>query len=62
MSKIKVADLKTKQPTHDSDSNGCPTEQEIAARAYAIFLERGATDGHDLEDWLQAERELVEAD
>jgi len=36
-----------------------PSEQEIAARAYEIFLGRGATDGGDLDDWLQAERELT---
>lgn len=33
-------------------------QQEIARRAYEIFIARGATDGHDLDDWLQAEREL----
>ena len=32
-------------------------ESEIAARAYEIFLSQGASDGHDLDDWLQAERE-----
>lgn len=31
----------------------------IAARAYELFLERGGTHGHDLDDWLTAERELV---
>jgi hypothetical protein len=31
---------------------------EIARRAYEIFLGRGGHDGHDLEDWLQAEAEL----
>jgi hypothetical protein len=34
------------------------TEADIAQRAYALYLERGGTDGHDLEDWLQAEQEL----
>jgi len=34
------------------------TEQEIAIRAHEIFQERGGTDGRDLDDWLQAEREL----
>ena len=34
--------------------------EEIAARAYALYLERGAVDGHDLDDWLDAERELRE--
>jgi hypothetical protein len=32
--------------------------REIARRAYEIFLARGGHDGHDLEDWLQAEAEL----
>lgn len=35
-----------------------PTQEEIALRAYHIFLERGSTPGNELEDWLQAEREL----
>lgn len=37
-----------------------PTHQEIAARAYQIYLERGRVDGHDLDDWLQAEYELMQ--
>ena len=35
-----------------------PHLDEIRIRAYEIFMERGAQTGHDLEDWLQAEREL----
>jgi hypothetical protein len=35
-----------------------PTHSEIAARAYELFCERGGSHGHDLDDWLQAEREL----
>jgi hypothetical protein len=34
--------------------------EHIAIRAYELYLERGATDGHDVEDWLQAEREVAE--
>jgi hypothetical protein len=34
-------------------------EQEIRRRAYEIHLERGAQPGLELEDWLQAERELT---
>ena len=37
-----------------------PTHDEVAVRAYELFLERGGRDGSDLEDWLQAERELQE--
>lgn len=29
-------------------------------RAYQIYLERGGTPGHELEDWTQAEQELME--
>ena len=38
-----------------------PSEQEIAFRAHQIFLERGASPGLELDDWLQAERELIAA-
>jgi len=34
------------------------TQEEIAARAHAIWLEQGCPDGRDVENWLQAEREL----
>jgi hypothetical protein len=34
------------------------TSEEIALRAYQIYLERGAAPGNELEDWIQAEREL----
>ncbi|HXH68294.1 MAG TPA: DUF2934 domain-containing protein [Candidatus Limnocylindrales bacterium] len=36
-----------------------PTQDQIAARAYEIYLERGATPGDPMYDWLQAERELA---
>jgi hypothetical protein len=35
-----------------------PTTDEIAKRAYEIFLRRGSRNGHDMEDWLEAERQL----
>lgn len=31
---------------------------EIAERAYARYLARGAGDGRDLEDWLESEQEV----
>ena len=34
------------------------TEHDIARRAYDLYLGRGGEDGHDVEDWFQAEREL----
>ena len=37
-------------------------EEEIRYRAYEIYLERGEQPGCDLDDWLQAERELQRGD
>ena len=36
-----------------------PTSEEIALRAYQIYLERGGAPGNALEDWTRAERELM---
>ena len=31
----------------------------IATRAYEMYLRRGNEEGHALEDWLEAEREVL---
>ena len=33
------------------------TEGEIARRAFELYCDRGGEDGHDVDDWLTAERE-----
>jgi DUF2934 family protein len=40
------------EPTHE------PTHEEIAARAYELYLARGSVDGYSEEDWMLAEAEL----
>ena len=35
-----------------------PTREQIASRAYELFTSSGYQDGHSLDHWLQAEREL----
>lgn len=35
-----------------------PSHDDIARRAYELWLQRGAPHGTHLEDWLSAEREL----
>jgi hypothetical protein len=32
--------------------------EAVAKRSYELFLARGGQHGHDVEDWLRAEREL----
>ena len=39
-----------------------PSEDEIAVRAYHIYLERGGVEGNPDDDWLQAKRELSNRD
>ena len=36
-----------------------PNPEQIRARAYEIYLSRGKEPGHEQEDWLAAEKELV---
>lgn len=51
----------TEAPAATSESlRPRPTEEEIAVRAYHIYLERGEREGNPGEDWLRAERELTE--
>jgi hypothetical protein len=42
-----------------SDVQQKATREEIEKRAYQLFEERGCRDGHALEDWIDAERELA---
>lgn len=42
--------------------NHYPSHEHIAVRAYEIYIGRGAEHGRDIDDWLQAERELAAKD
>jgi len=42
-----------------SDVQQKAAREEIEKRAYQLFEERGCRDGHALEDWIDAERELA---
>jgi hypothetical protein len=48
-----------KEAVSVSAETAAPLEEEIALRAYEIYLERGKTDGNDVDDWLRAEYELT---
>ena len=43
---------------------GAPAEveREIRRRAYELYEQRGRVDGHELDDWLQAEADVLETD
>jgi len=56
MSKLKQnAEPKVKKETAPKAKY---THEQVAQRAYEIYLERGATPGDPMQDWLRAEAEL----
>jgi Protein of unknown function (DUF2934) len=44
--------------TDDVSAYRAPNRDEVRRRAYEIYLQRGGVPGQELEDWLQAEREI----
>ncbi|HKV05685.1 MAG TPA: DUF2934 domain-containing protein [Candidatus Acidoferrales bacterium] len=38
-----------------------PKREAIEVRAYELYVARGREEGHEVEDWLEAERQLFEA-
>lgn len=75
MAKFKRTDVMEPEPTHNalpeiSESGshsaarmaaGEPDRERVERRAYELYLARGAADGQAMDDWLHAERELIEA-
>jgi hypothetical protein len=53
-----VATSAAHEGTPETTLSGTGNTGDVAHRAYELYLERGREDGHDIDDWLQAEREL----
>lgn len=47
------------EPPSTASSPLRPTLEQIAEEAYALYMAKGAQDGHDLDDWLEAERRVA---
>jgi hypothetical protein len=54
------AEVDERGPSYDAAAPTRPPQEEVAVRAYELFLRRGSSPGHETEDWLHAEKELVE--
>jgi len=48
----------TQAETGEASVGNAPRDEDIRRRAYEIYLERGEQPGRELDNWLQAEREL----
>ena len=49
--------LRTTNQTAESTND---RQEQIRRRAYELFEQRGGDDGHELDDWLQAESEVTQ--
>jgi hypothetical protein len=59
VSDLRAADLRPRGMGKYTGRETSPTHPEIAQLAYCLYELRGRQDGHDLEDWLRAEQQLV---
>jgi hypothetical protein len=60
MAKSTRTTKKPATPEAETPSADGAEHDAVARRAYEIYQERGGNQGSELEDWLQAERELSE--
>jgi hypothetical protein len=50
----------SRAPQLSGDTTVADVDRErVAQRAYELYLARGGADGQAMEDWLNAERELI---
>jgi DUF2934 family protein len=49
------------EPSSAAPAPSPPSRDAVQKRAYERYLERGGSDGADLDDWFAAERELQAA-
>ena len=56
---VSTSDVPASSPTRQDMQDTDRLEGTIATRAYALYEERGYRHGCDLQDWLDAEREIL---
>jgi hypothetical protein len=56
----KTRESSSQKMTKSRSVKTLPSREEIALRAYQIFLQRGGAPGNALDDWTRAERELLQ--
>ena len=57
--RLATRDVTPSSPTQPERQNTNGRQDTIAARAYALYKERGYRQGCDLQDWFDAEREIL---
>ena len=49
-------------PAKVTEIKKLPLQERIRRRAYELYVERGNESGSEIEDWLQAEEEILSAE
>ena len=56
--------MKPQMPTLPTETRATESpvdiQEQVRRRAFELYEQRGREGGHDLDDWLQAESELVQ--
>ena len=55
-----VLTMRTQEPVTTAAIASAVSDRDVATRAFELYCDRGRQDGHDVDDWLNAERELQE--
>jgi len=53
-----IITMKPSTTTDDPEIQQAGLNDEIRRRAFELYEQRGHADGHELDDWLQAEAEV----
>lgn len=57
---MRKAEKRPQQPSIEHIAPVSNLEEKIRLRAYELYELRSREDGHDLDDWLRAEKEFME--
>jgi hypothetical protein len=57
---LEAITISSPKPRKPRTAKSRPTPEQIQLRAYEIYLERCGAPGNPLQDWVQAERELLQ--
>jgi hypothetical protein len=52
--------MKPARPTTQVTKSTPDLQEQIRRRAYELYQQRGRDEGHELDDWLQAESEVTQ--
>src|SRR5262249_53615302 len=59
MSVVTPISVESQAPASNGHGQASDVQDEIRRRAYELYQERGCEPGHEVEDWFEAERQVM---